>query len=214
MTHPLNILIAHSSPLYRRGLELALDSSPIPYRSTHCDHFRDLSRLWHPGAGFALLILDDCLPGLSCLCKLTDLTDHQSTAVLLCSSVTDRDLIAKFRRAGIRGRLPPSMNRADLAAALLQLQQGAAWIEPAAATRQDPAPIPAQCDPPSLQRLTATELRVLHSLGKGLANKQIAVSLNLSVHTVKTHMSSIFRKLDVTNRTHLVMSVRQLRLSA
>jgi DNA-binding NarL/FixJ family response regulator len=105
------------------------------------------------------------------------------------------------------------MNARDLGAALARLHGGCAWIEPAIPAAPGPA-VPSRPDVTSLKQLTATELRVLSSLGDGLANKQIADSLNLSVHTVKTHMSSIFRKLDVSNRTKLAMSLQQLRLSA
>nr|WP_067288428.1 response regulator transcription factor [Marinobacterium profundum] len=208
MNSPLNILIAHRSPLYRRGLELALDQQGINYQSRHCDHFRELSQRWRAATGHNLLLLDDSLPGLSCLCKLADLVEQHKAPVLLCSTVTDKALIAKLRHSGLRGLLPASMQVAHLAVALTQLREGERWIQPALA---QPC---AEPSPPSLHRLTATEMRVLHSLGDGLANKQIADSLNLSVHTVKTHMSNIFRKLGVSNRTRLVMSLQQIRLSA
>ncbi|UTW12751.1 response regulator transcription factor [Marinobacterium rhizophilum] len=216
MTRPLNILIAHPSPLYRRGIELALDASNLPYRSTHCDHFRDLSRHWQAESGFDLLLLDDCLAGLSCLCKLKQLTENLHGSVLLCSSPPDMRMSHKLRQAGIRGVLPASMTPVDLAAAIRQFRQDIAWIE-LEETRPDTADLaqePPELHASTLQGLTATELRVLNSLSKGLANKQIALNLNLSVHTVKTHLSSIFRKLNVSNRTRLVTSLQQFRLSA
>jgi DNA-binding NarL/FixJ family response regulator len=52
--------------------------------------------------------------------------------------------------------------------------------------------------------LTERELEVLGVLARGLANKQIAVSLGISEHTVKFHVSSIYTKLNVTNRTEAV----------
>jgi len=52
--------------------------------------------------------------------------------------------------------------------------------------------------------LTARELEVLQSLAQGLANKQIAQALNISEHTVKFHVSAIYAKLGVTNRTEAV----------
>ena len=52
--------------------------------------------------------------------------------------------------------------------------------------------------------LTERESEVLALLAKGLANKQIAVSLGISEHTVKFHVSSIYTKLNVTNRTQAV----------
>lgn len=52
--------------------------------------------------------------------------------------------------------------------------------------------------------LTDRESEVLGLLAKGLANKQIAVALGISEHTVKFHVSSIYTKLSVTNRTEAV----------
>lgn len=52
--------------------------------------------------------------------------------------------------------------------------------------------------------LTDRETEVLNLLSKGLANKQIANMLGISEHTVKFHVSSIFTKLNVTNRTEAV----------
>ena len=52
--------------------------------------------------------------------------------------------------------------------------------------------------------LTDRESEVLGLLSKGLANKQIAAALGISEHTVKFHVSSIYTKLNVTNRTEAV----------
>ncbi len=52
--------------------------------------------------------------------------------------------------------------------------------------------------------LTEREAQVLELLAQGLANKQIAVELGISEHTVKFHISSIYTKLNATNRTQAV----------
>ena len=52
--------------------------------------------------------------------------------------------------------------------------------------------------------LTDRETEVLNLLSNGLANKQIAIALGISEHTVKFHVSSIYAKLNVTNRTEAV----------
>jgi DNA-binding NarL/FixJ family response regulator len=57
---------------------------------------------------------------------------------------------------------------------------------------------------PSNSPLTDRETEVLNLLSRGLANKQIAVRLSISEHTVKFHVSSIYQKLNVTNRTEAV----------
>jgi two-component system, NarL family, response regulator YdfI len=61
-----------------------------------------------------------------------------------------------------------------------------------------------ESEPLSHGPLTDRESEVLGLLAKGLANKQIAVSLGISEHTVKFHVSSIYTKLNVTNRTEAV----------
>jgi DNA-binding NarL/FixJ family response regulator len=53
--------------------------------------------------------------------------------------------------------------------------------------------------------LTARELEVLRLLARGLANKRIAYDLGISERTVKTHVSSIFAKLGVTDRTQAAL---------
>ncbi|HET6823081.1 MAG TPA: response regulator transcription factor, partial [Anaerolineales bacterium] len=61
-----------------------------------------------------------------------------------------------------------------------------------------------ESEPLSHGPLTDRESEVLGLLAKGLANKQIAVMLGISEHTVKFHVSSIYSKLNVTNRTEAV----------
>lgn len=63
-------------------------------------------------------------------------------------------------------------------------------------------------DPPSLpiQRLTARELEVLRRTATGGSNADVAEELGVSVHAVKFHLASIFRKLDVHNRTEAAVA--------
>jgi DNA-binding NarL/FixJ family response regulator len=59
-------------------------------------------------------------------------------------------------------------------------------------------------DQAQIEALTARETEVLQLLAQGLANKQIAVMLSISEHTVKFHVSSIYAKLGAANRTEAV----------
>lgn len=58
---------------------------------------------------------------------------------------------------------------------------------------------------PFLGRLSPRELQVLRMAARGLTNTEIAAQLGLTVHAVKFHLSSIYRKLEVTNRTEAVV---------
>ena len=109
--------------------------------------------------------------------------------------------VQKMRRSnGVWGVLPMDASAEELTAAIHALSQGlivgtsgllfeSFGVESADAERSP---------------LTERELEVLDLVARGLANKQIAVSLGISEHTVKFHVSSIYTKLNVTNRTEAV----------
>jgi len=64
----------------------------------------------------------------------------------------------------------------------------------------------------SVERLTERELTVLRYLPTMMSNSEIAAEMYFSVNTVKTHLKSIFRKLDVTRRRQAVERARSLSL--
>jgi DNA-binding NarL/FixJ family response regulator len=59
----------------------------------------------------------------------------------------------------------------------------------------------------SLERLTPREREIVELLGVGASNKEIANKLNVTEKTVKAHLTSIFRKLGVSDRLHLALFV-------
>jgi DNA-binding NarL/FixJ family response regulator len=65
-------------------------------------------------------------------------------------------------------------------------------------------------DLPAQSALTKTEIRVLHHLGNGMSNKELALELKCSVKTIKNHLNSAFHKLDVTSRTEAVVKAIKL----
>ncbi|MFI3301099.1 MAG: response regulator transcription factor [Candidatus Gastranaerophilales bacterium] len=62
------------------------------------------------------------------------------------------------------------------------------------------------------KELTERELIVLRKMSMGLSNKQIAKELFVTHHTIKAHVSGIYKKLDVTNRVEASMKARDLGL--
>jgi DNA-binding NarL/FixJ family response regulator len=60
-----------------------------------------------------------------------------------------------------------------------------------------------------LHELTRREAEVLELVARGLTNAQVALSLDVSVHAVKFHLGSIFRKLAVANRTEATVAYLQ-----
>jgi len=119
-----------------------------------------------------------------------------SAGVLLLSD--DQLNIQEMKRSyRVWGILPTDSSAEELTAAIHALSQGLIVGTPALLFESESEP---------LERgpLTERETEVLGLLSKGLANKQIAVALGISEHTVKFHVSSIYTKLNVTNRTEAV----------
>jgi DNA-binding NarL/FixJ family response regulator len=124
------------------------------------------------------------------------LPDSPSAATLFLSDnqVNVREL---RRLAGVWGVVPSDASAEELTAAVHALSQG---LIVGTATLL----FESESEPLSHGPLTDRESEVLGLLSKGLANKQIALTLGISEHTVKFHVSSIYTKLNVTNRTEAV----------
>jgi len=101
------------------------------------------------------------------------------------------------RTLRVWGILPTDASAEELAAAVHALSQGLI-------VGTSTLLFETESEPLSHGPLTDRESEVLGLLAKGLANKQIAVALSISEHTVKFHVSSIYAKLNVTNRTEAV----------
>ena len=102
-----------------------------------------------------------------------------------------RDLRRSARAWGI---LPSEASAEEMSAAVHALSQGLVVGTSQLLFEED-------SEPQSRGPLTEREAEVLGLLSRGLANKQIAMELGISEHTVKFHVSSIYTKLNVTNRT-------------
>jgi DNA-binding NarL/FixJ family response regulator len=119
-----------------------------------------------------------------------------SAATLLLSDVplNIQEMKRSFRVWGV---LPTDASSEELIAAVHALSQGLIVGTSTLLFESESGPL-------SHGPLTERESEVLGLLAKGLANKQIAVALGISEHTVKFHVSSIYTKLTVTNRTEAV----------
>ena len=105
--------------------------------------------------------------------------------------------------AGARGLVLSNVDLPALLAALRALAQGLAVFDSEFLTLvESSAPAPT---PLTAEIMTTREMEVLNMLAEGLANKQIALRLNISEHTVKFHVNAIMTKLNVQSRTEAVV---------
>jgi DNA-binding NarL/FixJ family response regulator len=135
---------------------------------------------------------------------IEELDEEQSPALLLLTS--DPDEAARLFGLPVWGVLPADASAEELSAALHALAEGLCVGSPAlfqGLLEQHPRPMPEEAEQ-VVDPLTERERQVLQLTAQGLANKQIASSLEISENTVKFHLSSLYAKLGVTSRTEAV----------
>jgi two-component system, NarL family, response regulator YdfI len=118
--------------------------------------------------------------------------------VLILMSTPDPGVGNHALRAGIRGAIPADATPLEIESAVQAIAAGLVVTAPEFIQETNPASEDLQ-DP-----LSDRELEVLDLLAEGLSNKLIAHRLNISEHTVKTHVASIFGKLGASSRTEAV----------
>ena len=129
-------------------------------------------------------------------------TDFDLPAILLTDSLTSEE-IDGYLELGFKGFLPRLMSATEIIVAIDAVMAGLIIIHPdlASFTPDNSAMTPLS---PSTICLTSREIEVLRLVADGLDNKAIALQLQISQHTVKFHISSIFSKLDVSSRIEAV----------
>jgi NarL family two-component system response regulator YdfI len=116
----------------------------------------------------------------------------------------DSNWTAHALRSGVKAILPRDSGMDEILPAIQAAYAGLVLLDPEAA-RNLAARVPSASPPmTAAEELTPREVEVLRMLGEGFGNRQIALRLDISDHTVKFHVSSIFDKLGVSTRTEAV----------
>ncbi len=138
------------------------------------------------------------------LASPVDLDALEKTTALLLLTDDPADAQALFGLSlPAWGALPLNASEDELAAALRALGEGL-WVGAPTLMRDLFSSKPAQALDEAGEPLTVRETEVLQLTAQGLPNKQIALALGISEHTVKFHLSSLYAKLGVASRTEAV----------
>lgn len=162
-----------------------------------------------------VLLLDLSLPALSGAEVLDHLSeDAERPRVLVLSGDESQETQLAAARRGASGFLGKSSALPVLADAIRTVAEGKVWLAPEVVGRlvSDYAALARRTErlQSPVSQLSPRELAVLVRVARGLTNQQIASGLSMSISTVKTHLNSIFRKLDLPSRTEAaVFAVRE-----
>ena len=153
-----------------------------------------------------MVLVDVHMPDGGGIAVIEGVNDSNPDVKFLALSVSDQaeDVIAMIR-AGARGYVTKTIEPPDLAEAVRRISVGDAVFSPRLAGFVLDAfagAIPSEEDP-ELDQLTLREKDVLRLIARGFAYKQVARKLEISIKTVETHVSSVLRKLQLSNRHEL-----------
>ncbi len=125
--------------------------------------------------------------------------------ILMLTSFSDRDHVVPAMEAGAAGYQLKDIEPDELVLSIRRIMRGENTLHPEATTTLEMDRQEAQNAPHSLNPLTPREQDVLAELTKGKSNREIASSLFVTEKTVKTHISNIFTKLQVQDRTQAAL---------
>lgn len=203
------ILVADDHPLFRDAI-VNIIGVKFPGSSTHeTENVDDTLVYVKDNDDIDLILLDLNMPGMSGLSGLLDLRNQcPTTPVVIVSAEQEKQKILQTLSYGAVGFISKSSSKDIIAEAIESVFEGNVYL-PSDIMRSQVndtcTKSEFQVSPENISLLTRRELIVLKHLTKGEANKQIAFNLHISETTVKSHVSSILKKLGASNRVKVVL---------
>ena len=209
------VLIADDHPLFRTALVQALSDCLPDAQILQARDLPQTFELLAAGEEIDLILLDLHMPGNQGLTGLASIRcQYPAVAVVVVSANEDPRVIRRALDHGAAGFIPKSTGLEELTTALNTVLDCREWV-PAHLARAVAGIEDARHDRELARRmaaLTPQQFRVLAMVADGKLNKQIADELDIQERTVKAHMSEIFQKLEVRNRTQAGVAFRRLEL--
>jgi DNA-binding NarL/FixJ family response regulator len=190
----MKVLIADDHRLVLEGVRRALASArdiEVVAEATSGSQVLPLVRRTNPD----LVLLDMRMPGLDGLACLEQLTKHcPSVKVIVLSAYKESNHVQAAFNRGASGYIVKTVNPVDLPSAMRQAVDGT-FFSPLG------TPDASDGDGAASAGLTDREFDILKALARGLSNLAIGKEFWVTEQTVKFHLSNIYRKLGVANRT-------------
>jgi len=210
--HPIRILLIddHQSFLWGMVKLIESDSANMQVSGTASDIAEALVILEQEQPDVILLDID--LNGVNSLDSMPLLRDATSAWVLILTGVRDANTHDRAVLSGARGVVQKEESPEVILKAIKKVSDGEIWLDRASTGRVftkllDHSTNQSSPEAAKIASLTSREREIIDVMIKQghSTNKQIAVHLNMSQHTLRNHLSSIYSKLEIENRLELVM---------
>jgi DNA-binding NarL/FixJ family response regulator len=192
----IRVLIADDHVTVLEGIAAIISRQPDMEIAADAANGRAAVELWqrhHPDVA----LIDLRMPELDGVETIRQIRAHDALAriIILTTFDTDHDLVNAVK-AGAKGYLLKDSRREELLEAIRKVHRGETCLPPALVEKLATGL--------SRESLTEREREVLEHLARGKSNKEIGTLLGVSETTIKSHVGSIFRKLDVLSRTEAI----------
>jgi DNA-binding NarL/FixJ family response regulator len=197
---PIRIIIADDHRMVREGLKqlLELDGDiEVVAQASDGETCLNLVKEFNPD----VLLLDINMPNMNGLQTLQALRQvNEKQKVLMLTIHNEVEYLMRSMELGANGYVLKDSESSVLKKAIFTVVNGETYIEPSL-TPEMKERLKRRKRNSSNELLTKREVDVLKLIAEGLFNKEIAYRLNISEKTVKNHVSNIFKKISVSDRT-------------
>ena len=197
----IKVILADDHAMIREGIKQLLEfEQKIEVVAQANDGVECLEQLDKVKAD--VLLLDINMPRKNGLETLAEIRKNKIKIKVLMLTVHEEvEYLVKATDIGVDGYILKDSGSAELKKAIFAIMEGESYIQPNLIPELNSYLIHKDDDKIKLESLTKREVEVLIEVAKGNFNKDIAVHLNISERTVKNHMVSIFKKIEVADRT-------------
>jgi DNA-binding NarL/FixJ family response regulator len=208
----MKLILADDHTLFRNGMALLLRAHCAKCEIWEGDGLETAlaEATAHPDAEVALLDLN--MPGMDGVQGIRRFIEmNPGLPVVILTGAEEPKQIQEVLAAGASGFIPKSSTPAVMLSAVQLVLAGGTYIPPqflSNATAASAPPAPATIRERAQTQLTERQRQVLRLLAEGKPNKVICRELSIEEGTVKAHIATIFRVLDVTNRTEAASVAR------
>lgn len=198
----INLVIADDHSMIREGLKQLLElEGQFKVIAEASDGVECLEILSKEAPD--VLLLDINMPNKNGLDVLKELNQsgNRKIKVLVLTVHNEVEYLIKAVELGVDGYVLKDSESSELKKAIMTILNGETYIQPDLIPMLNAKMISMENDYDKIDSLTKRELDVLKNLAIGMYNKEIATKLEISERTVKNHVSNIFKKIGVSDRT-------------
>lgn len=197
----IKIMIADDHKMIREGIKQLLElNEDISVVGMASDGNECLTILEETDAD--VILLDINMPNKNGLDTLKEIKESKlGVKVIILTVHNEADYLVRAVEIGANGYVLKDSGSAELVHAIKTVIGGETYIQPDMIPMLNSKMVVRNQDKEKIKELTKREMEVLVLVSEGMFNKEIADKLHISERTVKNHISSIFRKIDVADRT-------------